>query len=419
MSWAKNTPQDRIATSLKLIEHSPNAMFTEVFSPQYQDYEAASPSSLKGAIVSIKDLFDVKGYHTRCGSTFLESNPPAQEDAAAVAALRKAGALLLGHTNMTELAYSGLGLNPHYGTPEIPDQPGRIAGGSTSGGAASVAAGVADIALGTDTGGSLRIPATFCGLTGFKPSQDSISRQGCWPLSDSLDSVGVIAHTVSQCELAWQTLSESATAQSQANKDISLVIPSNFGLTDLDEVVSTGFAKATEQLKQANMQVTQQALPVLEGYKALPIWQFSAVEGAQYYGAHTDLDSANIDPRVKSRLDRSKEVSSDAFLETLSARKKLIEQYNALNRVLLLPTVPIASPRIDSLEDDENYNKINLLCLRNTSLANVLDACSISIPYKHQGENIGLMLIGPKHQDSLLLSIAKEIEMNLSPETSS
>jgi len=411
--WQKQSPQTHVESSLQFIDQHPNAMFTKLFSIDYKDYEVATESPLKGAIFSIKDLFDVAGYQTKGGSVFLDKEPPAIEDAEAVKKLREAGVVLIGHTNMTELAYSGLGLNPHYGTPEIPNQPGRIAGGSTSGGAASVASGAADFALGTDTGGSLRIPAAFCGLTGFKPSQDSISRKGCLPLSPSLDAVGVISHTVAQCEFAWQVMSGNQLPN-PPTQNITLVIPSNFGLDNLDEAVHKGFLNVIETLKAANIKIEERALPFLEDYKLLPVWQFSAVESFNYYGERYDLNQVEIDPRVKSRMDRAHSVSKEEFQTTLQKRESLIAHYAEQGSVLLLPTVAIVAPRKSNLTDDKEYDRINLLCLRNTSLANVLDGCSISLPFQHEGENIGVMLITAKHKDNEMLSIAKHIESVLS-----
>ncbi len=177
-------------------------VFTEIFhDPVARQSQANDP--LNGALVSVKDLFDVAGHVTRAGSLFMADDTPAQIDALPIQRLRAAGAVLVGHTNMTEIAYSGLGLNPHYGTPDNALQPGCIPGGSTAGGAVSVALGVADIAIGTDTGGSLRIPAAFNGIVGFKPTQAAVSRLGCKALSQTLDSVGPMAASVETCRQAF------------------------------------------------------------------------------------------------------------------------------------------------------------------------------------------------------------------------
>ena len=200
-------------------------------------------SPLSGALVSIKDLFDVEGYVTKAGTQFMADDPPAHADAPPIKHLRDAGAILTGHTNMTELAYSGLGLNPHYGTPENAIMPGRIPGGSTTGGAVSVAQGVADIAIGTDTGGSVRIPAAFNGIVGFKPSQKTVSRNGCKALSKSLDSIGPLARSVAACDLAYRVMSDGA-ADSGLEVERQCIIPTNFGMDDLDHEVEDAFEQA-------------------------------------------------------------------------------------------------------------------------------------------------------------------------------
>ena len=184
-------------------------IFTELFEKDFEiqlnKISKLKSGLLKGLIISVKALFDVKGYHTRGGTKFLETDI-SLNDAKCISNIRKAGGLLLGHTNMTELAYSGLGINPHYGTPDNPFYPGSVPGGSTSGGAVSVALDLSDIAIGTDTGGSTRIPAAFTGITGFKPTQDSISRDGVLTLSSSLDSVGLMARNVELCKLGYHAI---------------------------------------------------------------------------------------------------------------------------------------------------------------------------------------------------------------------
>jgi aspartyl-tRNA(Asn)/glutamyl-tRNA(Gln) amidotransferase subunit A len=387
-----------------------NAKGPRVFTERFTFVEPQQ-GSLNGAIISIKDLFQVVGYKTQAGSVFIDSQP-AEQDAAAVALLRKAGASFLGHTNMTELAYSGLGLNPHYGTPDNPIQPGRITGGSTSGGAASVALGVADATLGTDTGGSLRIPAAFCGLTGFKPSAQTVSREGCLPLSHSLDSIGPMAKTVEECELLWHLLSESVAPPVNADaSSLRFVIPSNFGMNELDALVEEGFESAIEQLETAGMTVERRVVTALEDYKTLPVWQFSAFESQAFYSKHYDLATANVDPRVASRIARAKTITEDDFQQTQGARQAFIDRMAAEepNTVFLLPTVAIVAPKLSDLELDADYDRLNLLCLRNTSLANVVNGCSVSLPFQHQGEAMGFMLTAGNGLDQQILDLAKTI----------
>ena len=389
----------------EILDAKGRSVFTERF-----DYVTPQQGPLTGAIISIKDLFQVEGYKTQAGSVFINKQP-ALQDAATVALLRKAGASFLGHTNMTELAYSGLGLNPHYGTPDNPINPGRITGGSTSGGAASVALGVADAALGTDTGGSLRIPAAFCGLTGFKPSQQTVSREGCLPLSESLDSIGPIAKTVEECERLWHILSGIPTVDTKENvSSLTFVVPSNFGMNDLDALVEQGFTEALTRLEAAGVVVERRFIAALESYKTLPIWQFSAFECQAFYSKTYDLATADIDPRVASRIVRANTIKSEDFQQTQAARYAFIQQMveDEPNTVFLLPTVAVVAPKLTDLEENSEYDRVNLLCLRNTSFANVLDGCSVSLPFRFQNEPMGFMLTAGNGMDQQILDLAKK-----------
>jgi aspartyl-tRNA(Asn)/glutamyl-tRNA(Gln) amidotransferase subunit A len=389
----------------EILDAKGRSVFTERI-----DYVTPQQGPLTGAIISIKDLFQVEGYKTQAGSVFINKQP-ALQDAATVALLRKAGASFLGHTNMTELAYSGLGLNPHYGTPDNPINPGRITGGSTSGGAASVALGVADAALGTDTGGSLRIPAAFCGLTGFKPSQQTVSREGCLPLSESLDSIGPIAKTVEECERLWHILSGIPTVDTKENvSSLTFVVPSNFGMNDLDALVEQGFTEALTRLEAAGVVVERRFIAALESYKTLPIWQFSAFECQAFYSKTYDLATADIDPRVASRIVRANTIKSEDFQQTQAARHAFIQQMveDEPNTVFLLPTVAVVAPKLTDLEENSEYDRVNLLCLRNTSFANVLDGCSVSLPFRFQNEPMGFMLTAGNGMDQQILDLAKK-----------
>jgi len=388
----------------EILDAKGRSIFTERF-----DFVTPQQGPLTGAIISIKDLFQVEGYKTQAGSVFINKQP-ALQDAAAVALLRKAGASFLGHSNMTELAYSGLGLNPHYGTPDNPINPGRITGGSTSGGAASVALGVADAALGTDTGGSLRIPAAFCGLTGFKPSQQTVSREGCLPLSESLDSIGPIAKTVEECERLWHILSGIPMADKENLSSLTFVVPSNFGMNDLDALVEQGFTEALTRLEAAGVVVERRFIAALESYKTLPIWQFSAFECQAFYSKTYDLATADIDPRVASRIVRANTIKSEDFQQTQAARHAFIQQMaeDEPNTVFLLPTVAVVAPKLTDLEENSEYDRVNLLCLRNTSFANVLDGCSVSLPFRFQNEPMGFMLTAGNGMDQQILDLAKK-----------
>src|SRR5947199_2326760 len=182
---------------------------------------------LDGAIVTIKDRFDVTGEPTRAGSRIMADAPPAKADAPVVRRLRAAGAVIVAKTNMTEFAFSGGGANPHYGTPGNPADRARIPGGSSSGAAVAAADGMCQIAIGTDTGGSTRIPAALCGIVGFKPSQWRVPTTGAYPLSYMLDSVGPLARTVADCAGADAVLAgqESAPLEPTPVPGLRLGVP--------------------------------------------------------------------------------------------------------------------------------------------------------------------------------------------------
>ncbi len=365
---------------------------------------------LGGALVSVKDLFDVEGFVTRAGTKVFASNPPAPSDAEAVRKIRDAGGIIVGHTNMTELAYSGLGLNPHHGTPRNALLPDCIPGGSTSGGAISVARGLVDIAIGTDTGGSLRIPAAFNGIVGFKPSQSTVSRKGCKPLSRSLDSVGPMARHVADCRQAYKVMRDETVDQKPI--DPIFIVPNNFGFEDMDPIIQSHFDRAVREIKAAGFVVESQHLKCLDRYKTLPVWQFSAVESrAEYESVFLDK-ATDLDPRVHVRMSRANEVDAETYRQTLNMRSSLSDEFeNELgSHVLLMPTTPILPPRFSEVESDDAFGRLNLLALRNPSVANVMDACSISLPIGESTTPAGLMLTAGHSRDEALLDLAEQLE---------
>jgi len=391
------------------------SVFTRLY-PEKAKLDATRVGPCAGLTMTAKDLFDIEGEVTRAGSRILDDRPAAAQDAPAVAKMRSAGAVLIGSTTMTELAYSGLGLNPHDGTADNPVYPGHIPGGSTSGGAVSVALKLADIALGSDTGGSLRIPAAFCGVTGFKPSQATVSREGTVPLSDGLDSIGPIAKDVSTCALAWQVMA-GQEPQSYSPRKNKLVVPENFGLNDLDAEVASGFEALVTDLTVKGWEVERRSFPVMEAYKQLPVWHFSAVESRRSFEDEYQNKADLFDPRVRSRMKRADEVSDAEFDQTVQRRKELISAFNEElgDAMILLPTVAILPPSFKDVEEDVNYDRLNLLALRNTSLANVMDGCSISIPFQNDGNTLGAMLVAVGGKDKDLLSVSLALESDLQP----
>ena len=412
---------NKVNKILKKIQNDPASfenIFTELFekdfNEQLDNINKVKKGKLKGLIISVKDLFDVKGYKTKGGTKFIDDKI-AQKDAKCISLIRKAGGLLLGHTNMTELAYSGLGINPHYGTPSNPVFKNSVPGGSTSGGAVSIALDVADITIGTDTGGSTRIPAAFTGITGFKPTQDSISRDNVLVLSTSLDSVGLMARDVSLCKLGFETM-RNKSKNNIAKNNIKIIIPKNFGFEDIDDEIKVGFDSAKEKIIKSGLDIQEIEIPLLDHYKKIPLWQFAAVEcQAEYFEAYNNKKHL-IDPNVSRRMDRANQVTAVEYLNLCKERTTLISQFNTFlgNNFLLLPTVSITPPLIKDCENVEFYDKMNLISLRNTTLANYMNGCSLSLPYTIKDKPVGIMLNGSTDNDDQLLEIGSKIEKLLS-----
>ena len=412
--------EEKVEKNLKLLLEEPQKfenVFTELFDQDFVSQlnyiKNLKSGDLRGLIITIKDLFDVKGYRTRGGSVFIDPIP-SNKDAECIALLRSSGGLLFGHTNMTELAYSGLGINPHYGTPENPIYKGSVPGGSTSGGAVSIATGIADITIGTDTGGSTRIPAAYTGITGFKPTQDSISRNGCLTLSNTLDSVGVMAKNIRLCKLAFEVMRKDKTIlqDNNSSKNITLTIPKNFGFDDIQPDIEQGFDLAKKKIIDAGINIEEVDLPILESYKKIPLWQFAAVEcQTEYYDSYLEAPDL-IDPNILKRMDRANEVKAVEYALLLKVRQQMITNYNENfgNHFLLMPTVTIKPPLIKDCDDIAFYDKANLISLKNTTLANFMNGCSISIPFKNRDTTLGIMINGSTNMDQNLLDIGKVIE---------
>lgn len=370
---------------------------------------------LSGLPIALKALFDVAGEVTHSGSRGWQA--AAVQDALIVSRLRRAGAVITGHTNMTEFAYSGLGLNPHYGTPDNPLAPGRIPGGSSSGAAVAVALGMAAGAIGTDTGGSVRIPAAFCGLTGFKPSQSRVPRDGTFPLSDSLDSIGPIAPTVDCCARLDAVLSGRPyqPLRSISLRGLRFVVPTDYMLEGLDATIARAFARSLNTLRDAGAIIIEAPAPALA---AIPeLMEGGGFTAAESYFVHRQSLAEygdQYDPRVSSRIQRGANISAADYLELCrrrQARKQQADQWLQDYDGLLAPTVPVVPPRFEELADDEDYARLNLLVLRNPTVANMLDLCAISLPnYGPDELPSGLMLVGRNGTDDTLLRLAHAIE---------
>ena len=381
------------------------------------------PSPLAGIPVSVKDLFDVAGDITRAGSKALADAAPARVDATVVRRLRQAGAIIVGRTNMVEFAFSGLGLNPHYGTPKNPwdRETGRIPGGSSSGAAVSVSDGMVAMGLGPDTGGSVRIPAALCGLTGFKPTARRIPKDGTFPLSTTLDSIGPIAPGVACCALVDSILAGDAAQVPPALplKGLRLGVVQDYVLEVLDSGVAAAFGKALVRLSEGGASVTEVRFEALQ--RLAQINRKGGLVVAEAYAIHRELIArrkADYDPRVASRTLRGADMGAADYIEVLAQRTALIADSARLAApydALLMPTVAMVAPAIAPLEaDDQLYGKTNLAILRNPSVVNFLDGCALSIPCHQPGEGpVGLMVVGQSGEDRRLLAVGLAVESAL------
>ena len=361
----------------------------------------AAPSPYAGIPLSIKDLFDIAGQVTRAGSTALADRPAATQDAAAVARLRRAGFILIGRTNMTEFAFSGIGLNPHYGTPRNPWEraQGRIPGGSSSGAAVSVTDGMAHAALGTDTGGSCRIPAAFTGLVGYKPTARRVPLTGALPLSSSLDSIGPIARSVACCATLDAVLANEILPDLGAPSlaGVRFAVPKNYVLEKMDAHVASHFERSLQRISAAGAHIAALEIPELAEIPTINAnGGLPASESYRWHRTLLESSAASYDPRVRVRIQRGATQSAVDYIELLAARRAFItavERRIARFDALLMPTTPVIPPAIAALESDDAFFKMNGLILRNPSVINLLDGCAISIPNHEAGEPpTGLML---------------------------
>ena len=376
-----------------------------------------SGSPLAGLPISIKDNIDIAGEATRAGCKLLDDAPPAASDAAVVARLKAAGAVIVGRTNMSELAFSGLGYNRFYGTPANPWDRAtqRIPGGSSSGAAISVTDGMAVAAVGTDTGGSVRIPAALTGLAGFKPTQARVPRDGVLPLSSLLDTVGPLARTLADCALVDGILADDPTPLATLDRPFRLCTADDFMLSDADETVLSAYEKVTSILRSTG--TSTEALPA-GMFKEVPQYvargSFSSEEAWARFGGRIEARPADIDPRIAERISRGRSISAHdhaANVAALAAMKERFERAMAPYDALIAPTVPIVAPPIADMEDDDKFRRANALILRKPMGANLLDAPSLTIPCHEPGTApVGLMLIGPRLSDRRLLAIGLAIE---------
>ncbi len=380
---------------------------------------------LAGLAISVKDLFDVAGQPTTAGSIALAGAAAASADAPVVARLRAAGAALVGHTNMTEFAFSGVGINPHHGTPANPvtarlDATPRIPGGSTSGGAVSVAAGAAWAALGSDTGGSIRIPAALQGLVGFKSTARLVPTAGAIPLSTTLDTACAITLSVRDAVLLHEVIAARKVALAGRPVDtLRFALPTTTLLDAMDASVATSFTRAVDALRAAGAKITEIALPELAALSQLQVsGGFAAAESWAWHRRLLASHAADYDPRVALRIRRGEAISAADYIDLCNARAAWIESMTQRLRgydALLSPTVPVVAPELAPLvASDDAFHAANALLLRNPSVVNMLDGCALSLPCHAAGEMpVGLMVWSGAMQDDTVLDASLAIERAL------
>lgn len=389
-----------------------------------------APSRWAGIPVTVKDLFDLEGHVTRAGSKALADKPAASKTAPAIQRLIDAGFVILGKVNMTEFAYSGLGLNPHYGTPVNPwsGEQELIPGGSSSGGAVSVALNIVAATIGTDTGGSVRIPSSLCHLTGFKPASTAVIADGVVPLAHSLDSIGPLTNSVACCTvlhqiMAGQDATQVAAFAGKPLAGLRFLVPDHSILwRDTDTEIVSRCDDALQQLVAAGVEIVgadtlffDQVLEsgvqgVLAGY-----------ESAQWHRELMISQRELYDPRVISRLDNGARIEEPLYKDALKLRNEFKQIFGEVMNsfdAVVWPATARCAPAFSELESDEKYSRVNLDLLRNTSVGNVLDAAAISLPLPAGQATpgatdklpVGLMLHDCGENADELLKVAASVE---------
>jgi len=393
--------------------------------------QASTPSqALAGLAVSVKDLFDVKGQNTAAGSTVLQNQPAASQDAAAIARLRAAGAGFIGRTHMVEFAFSGVGINPHHGTPSAwdaltdkpvgPPQAPHAPGGSSSGAAVSVATGAAFIGLGSDTGGSIRIPAALNGIVGFKNTARRVPTQGALPLSTTLDTVCAMTRSVRDAVLAHEILSaRKVPTCTRPLSSYRLAVAQSLMQDGMDSGVTRAFERSLQNLRTAGAQIEE--IPLTELLELAPMMATGGFSPAESFAWHRELlaqHADEYDPRVALRIQRGAQMLSHEYIQLVQSRvdwiRRMAQRLQRFDAVLS-PTTPITSPLISTVapgaERDAEFFRVNALLLRNASAINTLDGCAISLPCHAPGElPVGMMVWHSAMHDDTILQLALRLE---------
>jgi aspartyl-tRNA(Asn)/glutamyl-tRNA(Gln) amidotransferase subunit A len=434
---AGSSAAEELETSIGIAQapHAQGAFLATDFDGARRTARAASAAGLPlaGLAVSVKDLFDIAGQTTAAGSVVLADAPPALLDCPAVARLKAAGGAVIGRTNMSEFAFSGVGINPHHGTPANPADPAlpRIPGGSTSGGAVSVANGAAFVGLGSDTGGSIRIPAALCGIVGFKNTARLTPTAGALPLSTTLDTVCAMTRSVRDAIVAHEILAQRTVTRSHVPlAGYRLAVATSAMLDGMDATVARAFERAVKTLRNAGAHVEEIALAEISQLGSIqPLGGFAAAESYAWHRELLERKGAGYDPRVRFRIERGAAIKAWEYIDLIHARAAWTRRVEAALLgfdAVLSPTVPIVAPPIaqvapadgnDPHKDaarNEEFFRVNALLLRNPSAVNMLDGCAISIPCHAAGElPAGLMIWQSAMRDDTVLNIALRAEAAL------
>jgi aspartyl-tRNA(Asn)/glutamyl-tRNA(Gln) amidotransferase subunit A len=373
---------------------------------------------LDGAVITIKDLFDVAGEVTRAGSAMLaKRGKKASADAPTIKRLREAGAVIVAKTNMTEFAFSGVGANPHFGTPGNPADRKRVPGGSSSGGAVACADGIGEITIGTDTGGSTRIPAALCGIVGYKPTAKRIPKDGAYPLSFALDSIGPMARSVADCFATDAVLAaEKPEVLNPASLgDLRVGLVQNLVLESMDGIVAHAFEKAVGKLGAA-----KRADVTLDFAAMTGVNERGGIAPPEAYAINRAIlteDGDGVDPFVRARIMRAAAMTAADYIQNIRDREAGIARMDKVFDnfdVLAMPTTPIVAPTMEEVATADGFAARNVLLLRNTSIANFFDLCAISLPLR-LGNSLpcGLMLYARHGNDRKLFQVAAAVEKAL------
>jgi aspartyl-tRNA(Asn)/glutamyl-tRNA(Gln) amidotransferase subunit A len=398
--------------------------FEEAEASRKRHREGGAAGPLDGVPIAWKDLVDMAGERTTAGSALYAESPPKESDAPIVANLAAAGMVALGKTNLSEFAFSALGLNPHFGTPRNPRDPAtpRVAGGSSSGAAVAVAGGLAPCAIGSDTGGSIRAPASFCGIVGFKTSEGRIDKQGVFPLSRTLDTIGPMAHTVEDCVLIDMALrGHWNTSVSPLDLGgVEFIVPDKSGIDDVQREVGANLETTMKRLAAAGAKVTSRPIPQIGAMRALSA-QYGSFVAIEAYAEHRAIfdsaDAQRMDRRVVKRALGGRVPERDA-LNLQRGREELIAALTdeLKGAVLVLPATPMTAPAIDPLErDDEVFRVTNVRAIHYTFLGNLFRMCGLALPSGTDAAGLptGVQFLAPGGDDERLLSIGLSLEKAL------